>query len=48
VGRATLAEKASMAFSPKRFFEFETVGIATIIFGVLVCAYFAYMVISHW
>jgi len=37
-----------MAFSPKGFFDMEAVGIATIVLGVLVCAYFVYMVISHW
>jgi uncharacterized membrane protein YtjA (UPF0391 family) len=36
-----------MAFSPKRFFNAETAGIATVIFGVFVCAYLAYMVISY-
>lgn len=36
-----------MALRPKRLFDMETVGIATVIFGILVCGYFAYMVISH-
>jgi hypothetical protein len=47
VGRATPRRESHHGVFAKRFFDIETVGIATIIFGVLVCAHFAYTVISH-